>query len=507
MLEEDAIVSDTLPMNDMLPTAASPVLRPIQRERGIFCNRTLNLRAIRAVGYDMDYTLIHYFTEAWERQAYEHLRQRLRALGWPVDHLAFDPAFVIRGLCIDVTLGNIVKPNRFGYVKRAYHGTAPLDYEAQRKAYARTIVDLSEPRWVFLNTFFSLSEACMYAQLVDLLDRRLLPEVMGYDGLYRRVKSALDRAHMEGQLKAEIAARPERYLDLDPETPLALLDQKRAGKKLLLISNSEWVYTRAVMAFAFDRYLPPGTTWRELFDVVVVGARKPEFFTQHAPLYEVVSEDGLCRPTLGLKEGGAFVGGHAAQVEAHLGVGGDEILYVGDHIYGDVKVSKLVLRWRTALIVRELEGEIATAASTLAAEEKLASLMREKEALELESCQAKLGLQRVRLGYGPPPGATEAELTAHQQAVRAKIVELDAEIAPLARASSELSSPRWGLLMRSGNDKSHLARQVERSADIYTSRVSNFLPHTPFAYFRPPRGSLPHDPAPLPPGPLPADSP
>ena len=36
--------------------------------------------------------------------------------------------------------------------------------------YSRTQVDLDEPRWVFLNTFFSLSEAGMYAQLVDRLD-------------------------------------------------------------------------------------------------------------------------------------------------------------------------------------------------------------------------------------------------------------------------------------------------------------------------------------------------
>ena len=28
--------------------------------RGVFCNRTLNLRSIRAIGYDMDYTLVHY---------------------------------------------------------------------------------------------------------------------------------------------------------------------------------------------------------------------------------------------------------------------------------------------------------------------------------------------------------------------------------------------------------------------------------------------------------------
>ena len=28
--------------------------------RGIFCSRTLNLRSITTIGYDMDYTLIHY---------------------------------------------------------------------------------------------------------------------------------------------------------------------------------------------------------------------------------------------------------------------------------------------------------------------------------------------------------------------------------------------------------------------------------------------------------------
>lgn len=31
--------------------------------RGIFCSRTLNLRSISAIGYDMDYTLVHYNVE------------------------------------------------------------------------------------------------------------------------------------------------------------------------------------------------------------------------------------------------------------------------------------------------------------------------------------------------------------------------------------------------------------------------------------------------------------
>ena len=153
-------------------TPEAPRRSPPPRARGIYCNRTLNLRSIKAIGYDMDYTLIHYRVEAWERRAYEHLQQHLLAQGWPVGELAFDPELVIRGLILDTQLGNLLKVNRFGYVKRAFHGTRPLDFEEQRKIYSRTIVDLAEPRWVFLNTLFSLSEGCMYAQLIDLLETR-----------------------------------------------------------------------------------------------------------------------------------------------------------------------------------------------------------------------------------------------------------------------------------------------------------------------------------------------
>lgn len=56
--------------------------------------------------------------------------------------------------------------------------------------------------------------------------------------------------------------------------------------------------------------------------------------------------------------GGLYSGGSAQMVENSLGIHGDEILYVGDHIYTDVSVSKVHLRWRTALICRELEEEV-----------------------------------------------------------------------------------------------------------------------------------------------------
>jgi HAD superfamily 5'-nucleotidase-like hydrolase len=461
--------------------------------RRLWCNRTLNLRTIRVVGYDMDYTLIHYRVDEWERRAYEHLRQRLGDQGYPVEGLEFDPDGAIRGLAIDKERGNLVKANRFGYVKQAAHGTRAMTFDELRHEYGRTVVDLAEPRWEFLNTFFSKSEGCMYAQLVDRLDEKRLPGVMGYADLYRLVKKTLDFAHMEGHLKAEIIEAPERFVDLDPDLPQALEDQRLAGKKVLLITNSEWSYTKAMMAYAFDRFLPEGRTWRDLFDMVFVSARKPAFFTSRMPVFEVATEDGMLRPVTGLHDGALFLGGDARLVEEHLGLSGEEILYVGDHLSTDVHVSKAVLRWRTGLVVRELEDELTALAAFNDRERDLETLMAEKERLEHLHAHARLGLQRLK-GGGPRVGLSPSRLHEALTDLRTALDALDARIGPLAAGAGGIGNRRWGPLMRAGNDKSLLARQVERYADVYTSRVSNFLHHTPYGYLRSFRGAMPHDP-------------
>ena len=310
--------------------------RELPRGRGVFCNRTLNFRALRAIGYDMDYTLVGYRADVFERRVYEMVLESFLAEGWPVEELVFDPEMVARGLIIDTELGNLVKANRFGFIKRAMHGTQALDFATQRDVYTHVLVDLAEDRWVFLNTLFSLSEGCLYAQMVELLDQGKLPKVRGYEELYRRVRAKVDAQHLEGKLKAEIAAAPERFVVLDSEAALALLDQRTAGKKLVLITNSEWSFTQRMMTFAYDPFLPGGMTWRQLFDLVIVSARKPDFFTERALFFEIVTDDGLLRPLVGpLQPGRAYLGGCAAQVEQDLGISGEQILYVGDHMFGD----------------------------------------------------------------------------------------------------------------------------------------------------------------------------
>jgi 5'-nucleotidase len=463
--------------------------------RRIFANRTLNLRSIQAIGYDMDYTLVHYRVRTWEERAYARLQELLVADDWPVSNLRFDPDSVIRGLIIDSELGNIVKANRFGYVMRAAHGTRMMNFEEQRNAYRHTPVELSDPRFIFLNTLFSLSETCLYSQLVELFDDGRLPSVNGYEDLFRKVRARFDEAHIEGTLKAEIMADPARFIELDPDAPLALLDQKRAGKRLMLISNAEWEYAREIMTFAFDPFLETGTTWRDLFELVVVGARKPGFFSHQLPLFRVEDEtQGLLSPVPGPIPGpGIYLGGDATRVEQYLGLSGSQILYVGDHVFADVRMSKASLRWRTALILRELEEELLAIEEISLIEDKLSRLMAEKEALEQRHRTARLELQRHTQHYGSRSDRSTGEIQADLDSLWGWMEEIDQQVGPLAKQTAEAFSSRWGTPLRSGYDISHLARQIERSADIYTSRVSNFLYATPFAYLRAKRGSMPHD--------------
>ena len=74
-----------------------------------------------------------------------------------------------------------------------------------------------------------------------------------------------------------------------------------------------------------------------------------------------------------------------------------------------------------------------------------------------------------------------------------RIDESERMITALVDAEGNHVNPYWGYMSRAGfADKSHLMRQIEKYADIYTSRVSNLLPYTPYKQFLCQRQSLAH---------------
>ncbi|KIZ03139.1 hypothetical protein MNEG_4824 [Monoraphidium neglectum] len=99
--------------------------QPIELRRQIFCNRSLNMKQIKAIGFDMDYTIAQYKPKAFEELAYRETVDKLvRAFGYPSSlyGLSFDYSFMMRGLVVDKKRGNIIKVDRHKYVKIAYHG-------------------------------------------------------------------------------------------------------------------------------------------------------------------------------------------------------------------------------------------------------------------------------------------------------------------------------------------------------------------------------------------------
>jgi len=480
--------------------------------RAIFCSRTTNLRSIRVMGFDLDYTIVHYDVDAWEGRAYSYGMAALKdRMGCPIDGLTFQSDLVIRGLILDTELGNVVKADRFGFVKRAMHGTRMMSPAEVRAFYGRELVSLrNESRFVFLNTLFSISEAVMFAQLVDRLDAGgISPEICppNYGALYKMVAKALFLAHVEGKLKAEIIQDPERFVKPDPGMPQMLMDMRQAGKTLLLITNSDFIYTETVMAHACNGLLPDGMHWRELFDVVIINANKPEFFKSgSASLYEVVTPDGLMRPARSLRRGGLYSGGSARLVETSFGVSGDDIMYVGDHLYSDVQLAKKwESKWRTCLILRELEQEIDALAAGRDHRSRLKDALNKKEQIGDAFNNLRLAKQRNQAGRrgdhpgdraGPWMDFNEEEVQVNEALgeLLAVMDTLDAVIGPAIEADGEEFNRRWGLITRAGvNDQSMLYMQVERYADLYTSRVSNFGRYTPFVYFRSPAQSMTHD--------------
>jgi len=451
---------------------------------------------VQVVGYDLDYTLVHYRLKAWEGKVYAQCKEILRKQGFDVEGLNFDPELVIRGLVIDSKLGNIVKVDRYGYVRKALHGMNMLNEQELSEVYGcqRCRVDLRESRWAFINTLFSVANGCLFAQLVERADKSFVesqdsPLQVDYASLARSVKAAVSEAHVDGILKEKILEDPTEYVELDEEAPLTLLDQKLAGKHLVLITNNDWEYTRRMMSYAYDRYLPHGLSWRSLFDVVITNARKPDFWTLRAPLWEVVDEErGLTHstPRAKMKVGRVYCGGNAQMVEECFGHGGEQVMYVGDHIYADTNVAKSIVQWRTCLIMRELEGEVRALAKSQQRRKQLGELLvRRDELLQQRGLsRVKAGRQRLELARGvlrPQHQGGEDEFSEELMIVCAELARLDDD--NLIPGIND----RWGFMTRVGlHEKSHLFRQVEKYADIYTSRVSNLMDGTPYATFRPP---------------------
>lgn len=450
----------------------------------IFINRVLNMKRLKAIGFDMDYTLVRYNTKAFEQLTFDVVKKKLvEQLNYPSEilKLEFNYLNVIRGLVIDRPNGNILKVSTYGKIKTAHHGTKPMDFKTQQELYRGLTIDLNDSNYVSVDTSFSLAHVILFSQLVELKDESPT-KFPNYIEMDKDIKDQIDIAHMDGSLKDVVRDNLTKYIIKDKDTVNVLKRFKEAGKKLWVITNSDFHYTKILLDYTITPYLDEGQTWADLFDITVTSARKPRFFTDKQVFYEIDLETGYLKNTHGPFTKGIFHGGSAHVLQKDNNFSGEEILYLGDHIYGDILALKKACNWRTALVIEELASEMDNQNKAQEINDQIDTLMSEKTKFEMKL--DKLYLEKYE---GKDFDSTKSK------EIMAEITKIDEKLATLIPKYNTFYNPVWGEIMRSGQDPSNLAGQVERYACIYMSKVSDLIDFSPRYYFRPKKRPLSHE--------------
>jgi HAD superfamily 5'-nucleotidase-like hydrolase len=454
---------------------------------GIYVNRTLNMKQIAAIGFDMDYTLVRYDSEAFEAMTYHEIKKKLcdvKHYPQQVNDLKFQIDLAIRGLVIDKANGNVLKLSTYSKVKQAFHGTKEMDFKAQQKTYLGLTIDLNDAsRFAIVDTTFSISYCVLYMQMVSLKDKQPELNLPDYKTMETDILEALDMSHRDGTLKSQVKKNVKKYIIQDAVAVQALENFKIHGKQLWVITNSDFEYSKLLLDYTITPFLKSHKHWSELFNIVVTFASKPKFFTDKAPLLQIDPETGNMRNHHGKIEDGIYQGGNAATLQKNSGLSGEQILYLGDHIYGDVLKIKKTCNWRTALVIEELITETDAIAKTAPITDEINKLMSAKIELE-QKIDAAFDLQ---IESGKKPDAERAKSYVK------KIKAVDERIGKLIRAHSKPFNPHWGETMRAGQEPSRLAGQIEKYACIYMAKVADFVDYSPRTYFRPKKKILPHD--------------
>ncbi len=450
------------------------------KNMSIYVNRVLNMKKIKAIGFDMDYTLVRYKSENFERYTYYVVIDKLiKEKKYPTEirKFIFEYNRVIQGLVLDKKNGNILKLSRFGKVKSSYHGTTPIDFSKQKDVYENRAIDLSDNGIESLDTLFAIAHGVLYSQLVDYKDSNegVLPS---YEQIAMDIRYSLDLAHQDGSIKDEVRNNISQYIIQDPRLPKLLEAYKEFGKKLIIVTNSDYAYTKLLMDYSFTPYLTKHKCWTELFELIITGSSKPKFFTQRSPFLWIDPATGLMSNYRDKLRPGIYQGGSASQVERDLNLNPIDILYIGDHIYGDVVSLKKTFQWRTALVLAPLEDELVALKISLPNQRKIDSAMQEKSEMETEINELYNSELPHKNSFGH---------------LYDKIEKINQKISTYIEENQKFFNPYWGSLMRAGQEESLMASQIEKYACLYMIKVSDLFELSPKSYYRPRRRVLPHE--------------
>eukprot|EP01114_Cavostelium_apophysatum_P016809 TRINITY_DN4853_c0_g1_i1.p1 TRINITY_DN4853_c0_g1~~TRINITY_DN4853_c0_g1_i1.p1 ORF type:complete len:511 (+),score=117.41 TRINITY_DN4853_c0_g1_i1:87-1619(+) len=455
---------------DIPPDSLPPTYKREIRNR-IFVNRDLRLDRIKWIGFDMDYTIANYKSPEYESLSYDLMARKLVNMGYPgaIANLKYDPTFPVRGTLLDTQLGHILKIDTYGNITMAVHGRTRLTKQTISELYPSMHVPSQDigKRYYPYSTLFNLPEACLYADVVSYFESEEFGQKdmrTSFTNLFQDIRMAMDFVHLQGELKQKTLENLPTYLTRN-EDMITLFDRmNKTGMKLMLITNSEYYYTNQVMSYLLDGN---GRRWNEFFDIVIVAACKPLFFSTGTTLREVNTETGNLKIDADstLRKGHVYQGGNIKLLES-AGVKGNQVLYVGDHIYADIIKSKKTHAWRTLLVIPELEHELEVSAKNQKIYDHLLNL-------QFMKAEAYRGLD------------SESTVPPDTSVLRKHIKQT-------AESLNATYNSYFGSLFGTGAKLSLFSTQVERYADLYSHDWINLLHYPLFYYFTATLHFLPH---------------
>lgn len=451
----------------------------IKPDRLFAVNQT-NFDRINVYGFDYDYTLAEYSKEMEEfiyHKAVEILHQKYKYPKSLLDQ-PYIPDFCIRGLHFDVKLGLIMKIDERHIVQldTVYRGHKHLGRETalQELGYdhiPKSLMDEScfrgNSSLQQLTDIFALPEMLLLVNVMEFFTNKEI----NYDpfNVYDDVQRAVREVHTEKHLHHEVRSNTDKYLVKDCLQPL-INKLLRDKKSLFLLTNSKFSTVRLGMEHML------GKDWQDAFDVVVVEAKKPNFFDiQDRPfktlLFESTAHNNGAHLSWDkieeLQKGEIYCGGCCNELMRLQKWKSGEVIYFGDQIYADLQTARHSNGWYTCAVIQELKREIDIMNGSafthnvvwIQTLERLIERMQDYGDEESRGVVAKWMLDRQNI----------------------------------QRQLKSIFNPRFGSVFRSALQGSYFSARLCRVADVYTSSVMNLLNYQADKILFPPRGSHPHE--------------
>uniref|UniRef100_H3HDU7 5'-nucleotidase domain-containing protein n=1 Tax=Phytophthora ramorum TaxID=164328 RepID=H3HDU7_PHYRM len=431
----------------------------------VFANNHLRLSGIDVVGFDYDYTLCHY-TEELQHLIYSMARDYLVGkLRYPegVSVLQYDPSFAIRGLTIDKQKGLLCKISSHQKLSNTavFRGRQRLSRDEIIELYGGSRhISVSDRDYNMepLNDLFSVAHACLFADVVQyMMDRDIEYEPVA---LVEDVNQAIANVHLSGDMHKEVALDLPKYIEPSPTLRPLLERIRNSGKKTFLCTNSSFAYINAGLKYML------GDDWRELFDVVIVSARKPKFYTRQRSFrkLDIGHKQVQWHAVRALERGDVYTQGSLYHLSKLTGWVGSRVLYIGDNLFSDLVEPSRANGWRTGAIIRELEDEMKVQRTP--EYQRLAFQINKFEEL-MRNIQNELRSEPV------------PQLVNVHEALQTEM--------------ENLINVNFGSVFRADTYPSQFAFIVQRYVDIYSARLENLLEYPSNHTFYPERIAMPHE--------------